>query len=362
VLGIVLEYPQAPDSDLLNSRVASRSFAPVKTSVVGVSVIGTGNFARSVLLPALVSESRVSLRGAVAATGLSAHSAADKFKFNFSTTSVSDVLSDRESHAVVIATRHDAHAQLVIAALEAGKAVFVEKPLCLSELELDAIVNTFQRLEAAGNAPLIMVGFNRRFGPGVEFIKAHVAKVQGPISVTYRVNAGKLPHGSWVADAEQGGGRILGEVCHFVDLCAHLAGAPVTHVHAMRASESVDNVMMTLRMANGAVASIAYVADGDPAGPKERIEVFGGGATAVIDDFRRTSVSTSGSRRAIGGRFSGQDKGHRAEILAFVNAVAEGAPSPIPFASAVNSTRATFAVLTSLESGTVVDITDPTGS
>jgi polar amino acid transport system substrate-binding protein len=361
VLGIVLEYPRPPGRDVMVTRVPFK-IVPAKTGVVGVSVIGTGNFARSVLLPALARDSRVRLRGAAAATGLSARSAAEKFGFGFATTNVADALHDQESHAVVIATRHDAHASLVIAALEARKGVFVEKPLCLSTVELDAIVNAVQQLEAAGQSPLAMVGFNRRFAPAVTLAKTHFAALRGPVSVSYRVNAGKVPHGSWVADAQQGGGRILGEVCHFVDLCAFLAGAAVAQVQAMRMSRTADDVMIMLRMENGSLASIAYVADGDPAGPKERIEVFGGSSTAVIEDFRSGAVSARGRTQRVGGRLSGRDKGHRAELQAFVTAVAEGAPSPIPFASAVNSTRATLGVLASLESGTLVDVSDLNGN
>lgn len=365
VLGIVLEYPeddpmQAPlkgRPTTLRSAITLVSQAKAVRGDVAVSFIGTGNFARGVLLPAFKASPHVRLRGTVAATGLSARSAADKFGFETCTTDPAEVWKDAGCRAVVIATRHGAHASLVMSALEAGKAVFVEKPLCLSEEELDEIVAMAVRLQTLGQLPLLTVGFNRRFAPSTEFVRQHFEKAQGPLTVTYRINAGRVPHGSWVADPEQGGGRILGEVCHFVDLCAFLAGAPVVQVHAMRTAGDADEVVVSLRMANGSIATVAYVVDGDPAGPKERLEIFGGGATGTIDDFRRASVSVRGRGRSFGGWFSRQNKGHTAEVRAFVDAVAAGGSSPVPFAEAVNSTRATFAILESLESGSIVDVT-----
>ena len=172
----------------------------------------------------------------------------------------------------------------------------------------------------------------------------------------YRVNAGRVPASSWVVSAEEGGGRILGEVCHFVDLCSHLAGSPVRQVSAARSSADADDVIVTLRMANGSIATIAYLVDGDPALPKERVEVFGGGATGIIDDFRRAVLRVGGKKRTLGGRFAGQDKGHAAEVAAFVQAVASGAPSPVSTSSAFNATRATFGILASIHSGSTVDV------
>jgi predicted dehydrogenase len=160
-----------------------------------------------------------------------------------------------------------------------------------------------------------------------------------------------------VTNPDEGGGRILGEVCHFVDLCGFLTGAWVTQVSAVRSSADADEVIVNLRLSSGGVATIAYLLGGDPESPKERIEVFGGGAIGVIDDFRVTTLSVNGRKQKQGGRLSGHDKGHVEEVRAFVKAVAEGAPSPVPFASAVNSTRAALAILESLESGFPIDVT-----
>jgi len=357
VLGIVLEYPDAaPTSGVIQIARTSPSHAQTKSASAGVSFIGAGNFANAVLLPALRRSGAVTLRGVVTATGLSARAAGDKHGFAYCTTSADEIWRDDGTNAVVIATRHDAHAHLVIAALEAGKAVFVEKPLCLQESELDSIVSTVDRLRRAGEQPLLMVGFNRRFAPATERIRAHFAKTSGPVNVVYRINAGRVPASSWVASAEEGGGRILGEVCHFVDLCAYLAGAPVHEVSAVRSSAGDDDVMVTLRMAGGSIATIAYLVDGDRSAAKERVEVFGSGAIATIDDFRKATLSSGGTSRRLSGVFSGQDKGHGAEMKAFLTAVRNQADSPIPFEASVNSTRVTFAILRSLESGHPVSV------
>jgi predicted dehydrogenase len=359
VLGILLEYPHDKELDQSATRIA---LAPAPASAVrhqtgqaAVSFVGAGNFARGVLLPAFRRQRGIQLRGAVAATGLSARSAADKFGFGLLLNRPVRRLERPGLNAVVVVTRHDAHARLVIEALDAGKAVFVEKPLCLTEAELEEIEATVERLELSGRGPFLMVGFNRRFAAAVALMQAHFKGSQAPVSIVYRVNAGRLPRGSWVA-SEEGGGRILGEVCHFVDLCSHVAGSPVTQVTAVRPSTEGDEVMATLHMANGSVATIAYLIGGDPAAPKERIEIFGGGVTG--DDRRLPSRHGQRERPTKElWRLAGETRqGHAAEVKAFVESVAQGRGSPVSFASAVNSTRATFAILTSLETGTTVSV------
>jgi len=347
-LGILIDYSSA-------SRAASAESPPVsirsRAQVPGrprVSVIGAGAFAHSVLLPSL-RRAGASLGAVVAATGLSARSAADRFGFEACSTAVDSVWRDSRCDAVVIATRHDSHAQLVIDALEAAKPVFVEKPLCITEAELERILDVVNALHDAGRAPFVMVGFNRRFAPAGEAVR--VAMAGAPVSIVYRVNAGRLAPGNWVARMEEGGGRIVGEVCHFVDLCAHLAGSPIVEVCATRSAAGPDDVLTTLRMANGSMATVAYLIDGDRAAPKERIELFGGGRFGTIDDFRRARVSGAGPTVRHRTWLAIQDKGHAAEAKAFVRAVSSGAASPTPFESIVNTTRATFAILRSLESG-----------
>jgi predicted dehydrogenase/threonine dehydrogenase-like Zn-dependent dehydrogenase len=347
-LGVLIDYGTAPAAAAAESIVVSSRPRLDTQGRPQVSVIGAGTFAHDVLLPSL-KRAGVARRAIVATTGLSARSAADKFGFESCATAVDTIWHDSDCDAVVIATRHDSHAQLTIDALEAGKAVFVEKPLCITEDELDRIAHVVDTLRAAGQAPFVMVGFNRRFAPAVEAVRAAMAGA--PVSIVYRVNAGRLPSQSWISHAEEGGGRIVGEVCHFVDLCAHLAGSPVAEVCATRSAAGPDDVMVSVRMVNGSLASVAYLIDGDRAASKERIEVFGGGRTATIDDFRRARVSGAGRAVRHGGVLARQDKGHTAEMAAFVSAVAAGRVSPVSFESALNTTRATFAIVRSLECG-----------
>jgi polar amino acid transport system substrate-binding protein len=358
VLGLLLEYPQTADARSI-TRVdlsgASAGKGSEPRTRAAVSFVGAGNFARAVLLPAFKGLPDTSLRGVVAASGVSARSAADRFHFKYCSTTASDVWNDSDCNAVVIATRHDAHASLVCEGLQSNKAVFVEKPLCLSENELHQIESLLRSLQVAERSPFLMVGFNRRFAPAVDFVKSHFANVHGPVNVIYRVNAGRVPVGSWVISATEGGGRILGEVCHFVDLCAYLADSPIKQVSAVRSSGNPDDVIVTLRMGNGSIASVAYLVDGDPSSSKERIEIYGGGATGVIEDFRSAVVIAGGRKKRLGGRFARQDKGHRAEMAAFVKGVATGT-APISLESSLNATRATFAILASLEFGGSVEI------
>jgi predicted dehydrogenase/threonine dehydrogenase-like Zn-dependent dehydrogenase len=357
VLGIVIDYPSRPIVNtpiFLNRSDASATCPAVDR--IGLSFVGAGNFAQGVLLPAVSRHASAALRGVVTATGLSGRSTAEKFRFAYCATCEEDVLRDDETNAVVIATRHDAHASLVVRTLDAGKAVFIEKPLCLSLSELDDIVAAVRRGEGERRQPFLMVGFNRRFAPATQLIRRHFLKTHGPVNVVYRVNAGRVPATSWVSHPEEGGGRIVGEVCHFVDLCAFIADADVKEVFAARSAGGEDDVIVTLRMTDGSIATIAYMVDGDRAFAKERIEVFGGGSVGVIDDFRTATLSVNGRRQRLRGRLATQDKGHEAEVAAFLDAVRRGEPSPVPIDAAVNSTQATFAILRSLETGQTVTV------
>lgn len=364
-LGILLDYPLRPLDDEPRAAVLPRTEAPIARSPrpsvasprdrVRIAAIGAGNFARGTLFPLLRRTGRAELHTIVAATGLSADAAGKRFGFRTRSTSPDIIWSDDECDAVVIATRHDSHAALVLAAVAAGKAVFVEKPLCITEQELETLANAIESRAAAGQPPLVMVGFNRRFAPAIQAVRARVARTGAPVSIVYRINAGRLPSTSWIADRAEGGGRILGEVCHFVDLCAHIAASPIEDVSAMRSAAGEEDVVVTLRMRNGSVATIAYLVAGSARMPKERLEVLGGGDSLVVDDFRRLTIN--GRRDAAWrGWLSAQDKGHRAELEAFVDAVARGGDSPVPIDSALNATRATFAILRSLETNSPIRV------
>lgn len=346
-LGVVLEYPEEATEE--PRRIVVRDVidprAPV-TGPIGVGLIGAGNFAQDVLIPSL-KRLGVEFRGVVTASGLTARGVAEKHGFAYAASSADEVLADPGTHVVVVATRHDEHARLAAEALRAGKAVFVEKPLALDEASLEDV------LGAASQGGPLMVGFNRRFAPATQFVRERLERTAGARVVHIRVNAGAVPATSWVHDPEVGGGRLVGEGCHFIDLALYLAGSPAVEVSAQAIAGSdpaaalQDNVVVTLRCADGSIASILYTSKGNPRSGKERIEVFAGGVSAVIDDFRGAEVH--GAKRE---RWKGrQDKGHHAELEAFVRAVREGATSPISLAELENSSRATLRAARSLATG-----------
>jgi predicted dehydrogenase/threonine dehydrogenase-like Zn-dependent dehydrogenase len=343
--GVVLEY--AGGSSVLSSIGRSRQPPRRAAQMVAprIGMIGAGAFARGTLLPAL-RDQKVRLVAVASGSGLTASDVARRFRFERTATSSDEIFADADIDAVVIATRHSSHATLVMNALRAGKAVFVEKPLALTEEELAGIE---AELAAGG---LLMVGFNRRFAPFVRELTDELEHVAAP-SILVRVNAGPLPGDHWLHDLEEGGGRILGEACHFVDLIAHLGGASPASVHAIavpqqgRSLEASDEVVATLRLANGAVGTLLYSGGGDARLPKERIEAFGGGVSAVIDDFRRLELYRGGRRKVVKRR---QDKGHAAEIEHFVRAVRGDADIPAA-ESYLSSMRATLALVESLRYG-----------
>jgi len=320
------------------------------SGTLGLGVLGAGNFAQNTLLPALKAMSNVSLIGVCNSTGPRSRSAAEKFGFSYCSNSEAELLQDSKINAVFIATRHHLHARQTLAALRAGKSVFCEKPLCLSEDELATLV----RASAEENVPLLMVGFNRRFAPMAVQMKNFLAEIHEPLAIHYRVNAGYIPADHWVNDPEQGGGRILGEVCHFVDFLCFLADACPAEVQAQTVGNpgqySMDNVVASFKFANGTLGTISYLANGDKSASKERIEVFGGGAVAILDDFRRLELVRNGRKQITRARWA-QDKGHQAEIRIFVDALQCKTPPPIPLEQIVGSTLATLRLQNSCQTG-----------
>jgi predicted dehydrogenase len=288
------------------------------------------------------SSSHTSLVAICAASGAHARHAGSKFGFHNCTTDEVQAIDDPAVNTVVIATRHHLHARQVLSALRAGKNVFCEKPLCLTEDELQKIANAYLNMVPR---PALMAGFNRRFAPMAVQMKAFLAQVSEPLALHYRVNAGYLPADHWVNDREQGGGRVLGEVCHFIDLLMFLAGSPVLEIEARglgtTSRYSADNVLVNLRFANGSVGTISYLANGDRSFSKERIEVFGGGSTAVLDDFRRMDLVRNGRREGVRSWLR-QDKGHKAEWAAFVDGIRSQGNCPIPFEELLGSSLATL--------------------
>jgi predicted dehydrogenase len=350
-LGIVLEYAQLSEGETRGRALPRielrREGAPLEDTV-GVSVVGAGTFAQDVLLPALKKVSRVERRGIVTASGITSRAAGTRFGFVFCASDLGEIWSDARTRAVIIVTRNHLHARFAAEAMTAGKAVFVEKPLAISEAQLEELLLAYRRAEASGQRPLLMVGFNRRFAPLVGEVRRFFEKVKTPVSVHYRVNAGRLPARSWVADPRESGGRIVSEMCHFVDLASFLAASPPVSVFARRMGGEED-VHASLTFENGAIASIGYYCGGDRSFSKERLEVFGGGAVAVVDDFRRGWLISGGRHRRLGGWWARQRKGHREELQAFIDAVTMDRPSPVSFDEVVTSTRATFAIVDSLK-------------
>jgi predicted dehydrogenase/threonine dehydrogenase-like Zn-dependent dehydrogenase len=316
---------------------------PAARPVVRLGVIGAGNYATSMLLPHLRDRPDVRLVEVATATGLSGANAQRKFGFERCSTDHRALLADEAVDAVLIATRHHAHAEMVCEALRAGKAVFVEKPLAVDPDQLEAILAA---VAETGNDRL-MVGFNRRFAPLLVDLKAAFGVRSGPVQARYDVNAGRLEAGSWYAQPEEGS-RLVGEGCHFVDTISWWLDQDPVAVFAA-ATGDPDDAACTLLYPDGSVATVAYQTTGDPRAPKELFGVTGDGQVARLHNFQRTELWRGGRRQVRRSR-SGIDKGQRQELDAFVRAVAEARAMPVPLASLVATTRATFAARRSLAS------------
>lgn len=348
-LGILLRYDaESPESRPVPA-VPARGRSPRKDGV-RTGVVGAGQFAVSVLLPALRSAAGVRLTAVATGGGATADAVQRTFGFERKAASSDDVVAAEDVDLVMVLTRHDSHARLVQRALAAGKACFVEKPLAITRAQLAEVVAA---ADESGSS-WVCVGFNRRFAPGVEALRSALSARTSPFHAHYRVNAGRLPAGHWTTDPAVGGGRIVGEACHFVDLLAHLAGGPVVRVQAEALPEG--GAAALLRFADGSTATLEYVTTGGGALAKEHLELHWEGTTWQLDDFR-TVVRIDGARRTELWK-GAQDKGHRAEVQAVVRAVREGLPPPVPFAESVATTDATFALLDSITTGTAVDLAE----
>lgn len=329
-LAILLTYPETP-APIARSIPVNASTAATGR---GTAFIGFGNYAKSVLVPALKKASKERLTTVVTSTGLSAHDAAQRAGFANAATDPQAVLDDADTDCVFIATRHDSHASLAAAALRAGKHVFVEKPLALDHEQLADVVAA-----AEGAAGVLTVGFNRRFAPMMIAAKAAIASRAGPIAMHYRVNAGHVPGDSWLHGA-QGGGRIVGEACHFVDALTFLAGGPPVSVSAFRPEGIDDTVSAVLRFADGSTGTILYSSLGDTSLPKEYLEIFASGTVVRLDDFRKLHITTGGKTTTQSA--SAQDKGQAGLVKAFYAAARDGAAAPIPLDELVAVSEATL--------------------
>ncbi len=309
---------------------------------VGIGLIGAGSFAQNFLLPAL--KNKVDFIGIATARPTSSKYIADKYQFGFCSDDANALAKSDKINTVVIATRHNTHAQYVLEALKANKNVFVEKPLCLKESELEEIKEVYKNSNAS-----LMIGFNRRFAPFTEKLKQFMG-TEFPMSINYRINAGQLPADHWVHDPQIGGGRIVGEACHFIDLTQHLTGSKIKSVAAntVRTSENLmDNVAISLELHNGSIATISYFSNGSKQVAKEYLEVFSSNKTAIIDDFKTLTLA-GGKIQKFDGK---QDKGYDKEISSFVASIKDGVEAPIAVEELFLSTLASFKVIESIQKG-----------
>ena len=353
-LGILLEYPdQIAKADaevreqtvsLTGSNVGSQ---PIDRSVDGqsqaatVAFIGSGNYSTAVLIPAFKAGG-ARMKTVASAGGVSGVHAGRKFGFEATTTDTASVFADPSINAVVITTRHDSHASLVCKALRAGKHVFVEKPLALRLDEIAEIQQAHTAARAAGGTPIVMVGFNRRFASQVQRIHQLLRGVTGPKSFIMTVNAGAIPAEHWTQDRQSGGGRIVGEGCHFIDLIRFLAGSPISAIDVCTMDAGTgDTVSIQLAFHDGSIGAVHYFANGTKAFPKERLEVFAAGRVLQLDNFRKLrGFAWPGFRRM---NLWSQDKGQKACAKAFIDAVQEGRGSaPIPFEEIIEVAKASI--------------------
>ena len=350
-LGVVLAYPEAPTEP--KARPFPKTATAKGNAVIGV--IGAGQFARSVLLPELKSIRGVVLDTVVTRRAISGAKTAETFGFAHAATDVDAVLDNPAINAVVIATRHGDHAELTARALAAGKSVFVEKPLALDRAGLNRVIEARNASQA-----FFQIGFNRRFAPFSRSLVDRLSQTAGPRVVSIRVNAGAAPEGSWVNDPTDGGGRILGEACHFVDLARFIVGSPIVTVSAEAVGQTggiAEDASLTLSFADSSLATIVYTSRGSVAVGKERIEAFAGGVAAVIDDFRSLAIAHAGRVKRTTNRST--DKGFRAELEAFVGAVGRGGPAPIDEAELIESSLATIAAVEAMRRGGRIALQSP---
>lgn len=348
--GMLIEYPRTEKKHVRSVRLKA-STRPVEADVIGIGMVGPGSFAQTFLLPSLKNDKRVYFSSVCTRSGLTAADTGDRLGYRKAVDSIDEVLLDTETHAVVIATRHNTHGASVLKCIEANKPVFVEKPLCLSRDELREIA-----LRQYEKKTLVQVGFNRRFSGAAIVAQEFIGKRHPPLTMMYRISAGHIPKDHWT-QTEEGGGRILGEACHFIDLLQFFAGSNPVSLFARcidtddKSLVPEDNTLISIEFADGSIGSIGYFAEGGKAMPKERCEIIGGSRSAVIDNFNRIELFSNSKKRTR--KFSG--KGHSEEMSEFVTALKTGNPA-ISMESQIATTLASFAVLESLETGHPVKI------
>lgn len=387
-LGIIIKY-DTKKPIIKENRIAVNN--PIPKAEINIAFIGAGSYAQGNLLPNIPKSKSITRKGVLTNTGTTSKRVAERFDFEFCTSDEKEIIENPEINTVFIATRHDSHADYVIKALKSGKNVFVEKPLCLNKEELDKIIETYQNSsshkltthdsplttssplspsdseaffdrrsfakvvakEALSPSPILAVGFNRRFSPLSEILKQHLGS--GPMTMLYRVNAGKIPADTWIQDMELGGGRIIGEACHFIDYLTWLNGSIPVNVFASALPDPEnknDTVNINIAFENGSIGIVAYYANGPKSLPKEYVEVFRAGASGVIKNFKKVEIY---GKKKISKKLFNQDKGQKQMMELFMKSIHEG-KQRIPFNEIVAVTKASFAVLESIRTGQPVKI------
>jgi predicted dehydrogenase/threonine dehydrogenase-like Zn-dependent dehydrogenase len=354
-LGVLLTYPESIEEKGIVHKVETPSYVSAPQPTIKLGVLGAGNYAQAVFLPVIRKTGGAELKGIVTASGLSAQQTASRFGFGFAATTEEEVLENPDINSVVILTRHQHHARQVLTALRNKKSVYCEKPLALTPDELAEIESTLDQPET----PLLTVGYNRRFAPMATRMSEFLKVRSEPLFIQYRVNAGYLPPTHWIHDPLQGGGRIIGEGCHFIDFLTFLVGDSPVSVHATglpdKEKYNRDNVLLTLYFADGSIGTVTYLANGNKNFAKERVEAFTSGRIAVLNDFRTLELVTEERKNITRSRLR-QDKGHTHAWQGFLTALKQGGPPPIPYDQLMSTSRASFAALESLRSGTRVDL------
>lgn len=350
-LGVLLKYDETKGE--MGKKIEFPSVVHRPPSVVKLGVLGAGLYANATLLPVIKNNKDFELIGIASSAGLHAQHSGKKFGFQYATSSEDEIINDKNINTIAILTRHDSHADLVVKALKAGKHVFVEKPLAINGTQLSAISKQLK----ANPQSLLTVGFNRRFSPLAQTLSSFLLHRNEPLHAHYRVNAGYIPQNHWTQDPVIGGGRIIGEACHFIDLITYLVGAsPVSvNAHALpnNGKYGEDNVSMTFTFPDGSIGVVDYLANGDKSLPKERLEVFCDGMVAVLDDYVSLTVTKDGNKKV---ESMAQDKGWKNEMIAFAKAIKGGGEPPIPYEQLIAVTKSTFAVVESILSRNRVDI------
>jgi predicted dehydrogenase/threonine dehydrogenase-like Zn-dependent dehydrogenase len=356
-LGILLQYSPEPEKSLTVLRQPTVFLASRQENRTGdrrkpvVGFIGAGNYASRVLIPAFKTAG-VRFKSIATTGGVSGVHQGRKYGFAEATTEVERVLTDPEINTVVIATPHHTHARFVCQALQAGKHIFVEKPLALTTTELEEIDRTYREVYTKGISPLLMVGFNRRFAPQVQKMKTLLESIKSPKAFIVTVNAGEIPPDHWTQQRDVGGGRIIGEGCHFIDLLRFLTGASISSIQAQMIGAASDiavredKVTFTLGFADGSFGTVHYLANGHKSFPKERLEVFCQGRILQLDNFRKLwGFGWPGFKKM---NLWWQDKGQKTCVKQFVEAILQDQSSPIPFEEVVEVTQASFEVMNNL--------------